>query len=206
MSYSVVKSLTGGLVVKYGCPECGVKLSSPLKDAGAIDTCPDCGFALKVPGQREREATKNKQAAKKAEIEAERKEKEDLKLRAKAEREIERRREVDVKLKEQQLLAEQRAAYDRQYEGFQVDNRRPATAFGESQLPDNVCPYCYEQIASEAKKCKHCGEFLDPVLRSQALAAVQSPAAQQWNPGIAAVLSLVIPGAGRCTKAKLEMG
>jgi len=29
------------------------------------------------------------------------------------------------------------------------------------------CPYCAEQINLEAKKCKHCGEFLDSELRNQ---------------------------------------
>lgn len=27
------------------------------------------------------------------------------------------------------------------------------------------CPYCAETIAAAAKKCKHCGEMLDPTLR-----------------------------------------
>lgn len=31
-----------------------------------------------------------------------------------------------------------------------------------------ACPYCGEQILSIAKKCKHCGEFLDAELRQQA--------------------------------------
>lgn len=30
------------------------------------------------------------------------------------------------------------------------------------------CPFCAELIAENAKKCKHCGEFLDPVLRAAA--------------------------------------
>jgi hypothetical protein len=27
------------------------------------------------------------------------------------------------------------------------------------------CPYCAEQITVGAKKCKHCGEFIDPAMR-----------------------------------------
>ena len=36
------------------------------------------------------------------------------------------------------------------------------------------CPFCGEQIMETAKKCKHCGEFLDPVLRSSAEKSQQS--------------------------------
>jgi len=32
-------------------------------------------------------------------------------------------------------------------------------------MPDyRECPYCAEEIAPNAKKCKHCGEILDPTL------------------------------------------
>jgi TM2 domain-containing membrane protein YozV len=69
------------------------------------------------------------------------------------------------------------------------------------------CPYCAEVIAAEAKKCKHCGEFLDDTLKQ---ARMPSPAVQQpqqsWNPGVAAVLSLVIPGAGQMYKGQIGPG
>src|SRR5687767_7490324 len=53
-----------------------------------------------------------------------------------------------------------------------------------------TCPYCGETILPAAKKCKHCGELLDRRLRKEAAPA-------KWHPGVAAVLSLVIPGAGQ---------
>jgi predicted nucleic acid-binding Zn ribbon protein len=36
------------------------------------------------------------------------------------------------------------------------------TAMAEAHVR---CPYCAEVIAAAAKKCKHCGEFLDQTLR-----------------------------------------
>jgi TM2 domain-containing membrane protein YozV len=53
------------------------------------------------------------------------------------------------------------------------------------------CPHCAEKILAEARKCKHCGEFLDGSRH------------RAWNPGIAAVLSLLIPGAGQMYKGEV---
>jgi TM2 domain-containing membrane protein YozV len=61
------------------------------------------------------------------------------------------------------------------------------------------CPYCSELVAFAAKKCKHCGEFFDPAIR-------HSQAPKAWNPGVAAVLSLVIPGAGQIYKGQIGPG
>jgi len=67
------------------------------------------------------------------------------------------------------------------------------------------CPYCAEVIAAAAKKCKHCGEFLDQTLRQERM---PTPVPQQrtWNPGTAAVLSFVIPGTGQLYKGQILAG
>ena len=64
--------------------------------------------------------------------------------------------------------------------------------------PQVRCPYCSELVAFAAKKCKHCGEFLDPILRKSQQ--------QKWNPGVAAVMSLLIPGTGQMYKGQIGVG
>jgi hypothetical protein len=67
------------------------------------------------------------------------------------------------------------------------------------------CPYCAEVIAAAAKKCKHCGEFLDQTLRLERTAP-PVPLQKAWNPGTAAVLSFVIPGTGQMYKGRILAG
>ena len=47
------------------------------------------------------------------------------------------------------------------------------------------CPACAEEMLDDAKKCKHCGEWLSK----------QKTIAHK-NPGIAVLLSIILPGAG----------
>jgi TM2 domain-containing membrane protein YozV len=72
------------------------------------------------------------------------------------------------------------------------------------------CRFCGEEILRVARKCKHCGEFLDPALRNPGSATYvthtvvhQEP---KWSPGVAAVLSLLIPGAGQMYKGHVLRG
>jgi len=63
------------------------------------------------------------------------------------------------------------------------------------------CPFCAEEIHADAKKCKHCGEILDDEIRKQR-EAVRQPS----NPGVAAVLSLIFPGAGQIYRGLILEG
>lgn len=79
-----------------------------------------------------------------------------------------------------------------------------------SSEPDyRVCPYCAEEIQYEAKKCKHCGEILDRNLKlrresdNNVHIKVSIP---KWSPGVAALLSFLIPGAGQMYKGQIING
>ena len=67
------------------------------------------------------------------------------------------------------------------------------------------CPYCAEQIHFDAIKCKHCGEYLEKIHTSNAYATVPI-AHQEWNPGLAALFSFLLPGAGQLYKGQIGAG
>jgi TM2 domain-containing membrane protein YozV len=72
------------------------------------------------------------------------------------------------------------------------------------------CPYCSEWINVDARKCRHCGEIFDAELRAKSYQHSPSIIVQQrerkWSPGIAALLSFLIPGAGQIYKGNLVSG
>lgn len=66
------------------------------------------------------------------------------------------------------------------------------------------CPECAKQISSAAVNCPGCGH---PMLAQPVPTVVVKPPNQpKWNRGIAAVLSLVIPGAGQMYKGQVGNG
>lgn len=63
------------------------------------------------------------------------------------------------------------------------------------------CHFCAEEIQDAAIVCKHCGRDLVP---NESVA--QSQPQYRSSPGVAAVLSLVIPGAGQMYRGKVGAG
>jgi predicted nucleic acid-binding Zn ribbon protein len=80
-----------------------------------------------------------------------------------------------------------------------------------NQHRSKACPYCAEAIHVDAIKCRHCGEILDNALRAARLrptTQIISPEQKlrKWSPGIAALLSFLIPGAGQLYKGNIVSG
>lgn len=59
-----------------------------------------------------------------------------------------------------------------------------------------TCPFCAEAIQDAAIVCRYCGRDLRG----------RTTASPNWSPGVAAVLSLVIPGAGQMYKGQVFKG
>jgi len=75
-----------------------------------------------------------------------------------------------------------------------------------------ICPECKKEVSTSAQACPHCGYAPGssgfPSIQSTqpSVQATPSTSSRQWSPGIAALLSFVIPGAGQMYKGKIGAG
>jgi hypothetical protein len=73
----------------------------------------------------------------------------------------------------------------------------PHAVKGDESMPLTKCPTCARDVSTEAVACPHCGHpFKASIPQAQ----------RKWSPGVAAVLSLVIPGAGQMYKGQIFNG
>ena len=164
--------------IAVGCPSCGGRFNAPDSAAGRRTKCPTCGSPLSVPAALPQSP---------------------LGATGPLVRVVPQPTVTDVELV--------------------VD-----VPMHPVRLPSNTkdCPFCGEEILAVAKKCKHCGETIDVALRAaeEARRAADRPSQgpmvfmnsgpaereARWNPGVAAMLSLLIPGMGQMYKGQVVNG
>lgn len=89
--YEVTSSLIGAKTVRFDCPGCKTGLTSPLKDAGTADNCPECLAKFMVPGIEEQEQLEREANERRNREHEEREAKRLVKENARAEREAKRK-------------------------------------------------------------------------------------------------------------------
>ena len=63
------------------------------------------------------------------------------------------------------------------------------------------CPECGKDVSTAAASCPCCGH---PMMARASATPIEAP--RKWSPGVAAVLSLVIPGAEQMYKGNVGSG
>lgn len=88
----------------------------------------------------------------------------------------------------------------------EVENPTPIAAMPSKKTiePTQQCRFCRSEISVEATKCPACQEWL--VQRKNPPSSPDMVMARQFNPGVAAVLSFLIPGLGQIYKTQIFWG
>jgi len=175
MKPEIKKNIFGRVEIKFDCPKCAARLTSPLLEAGEVDQCPTCATKFRVPGKQQREAYEAQLAKDSAEKEAEkalRAEERRIAAEEKRLQQEERRLEQEEEQRRRKLIVARDEEDRRRRE---LANLLPPATRGQIIDPKQSfgitadlaqCPFCAELVSLQARKCKHCGELLDPVLRA----------------------------------------
>jgi TM2 domain-containing membrane protein YozV len=68
------------------------------------------------------------------------------------------------------------------------------------------CPECRKEASDRATVCPYCGYPFPHAPAPETPSPGRTTQPANWNPGIAAVLSLIIPGAGQMYKGQVGWG
>jgi TM2 domain-containing membrane protein YozV/uncharacterized Zn finger protein (UPF0148 family) len=211
--YHISKSLLGDKV-HYKCPACKAELISKFAEIGSSDYCPICGGGFTVPGVDE--VHRREEEKQRKDVEKRQREEEARRRREEAKRQNVPAQGGPIQTKSATLPAQAARA-------VKAVMLTPVARSGDTK----ACPFCGEEILLDARKCKHCGEFIDltlrstePAKRAQDMGPYAAPApvvtqitnvnvgahGKRWNPAVAMLLSLIIPGLGQIYKGQVLNG
>lgn len=164
-----IKKTTFGYKISFDCPKCKLGLVAKLEEAGSTDQCPNCSTRFKVPGQKQLEAMRSREAESKAQRKEERRIKAEEKLAQKAERKAEKEQARKQIEKSAYELAEQKELEETNSEGVE---REASAHLSQGGIADPFDPFtklmsmytsaqpANGSYAAASVKCQQCGSLM----------------------------------------------
>ena len=151
---STERNVFGKWLVRYDCPTCGLRLRSPISNAGQPDQCPRCHCRFLVPGEEirvrfEQIEVENTDQQERHDHQAEDEQQETL----------------------QATLAGALPPVGAEDQGTesQIQTPQAATLMADTVVP---CPFCRVEIPSNAPMCQYCGKSFNGGQRSNVVAGI----------------------------------
>lgn len=194
-------------VISVACPSCNKSLKAPASAAGKRGTCSRCGAKFLVPAAPVANVPGSGRAVPPPAPKAPPKISFD---------------DLDDFLASEQPPAG--SVSDRTAHPSVRSTTPGADASGSFEAPRQrlivesrvLCPFCAEPIHRTARKCRHCGEFLDGSSRDRGdrdgrpvivnVNAASSPVLENSGGAVGALLSFLIPGLGQMVQGRVGVG